>query len=99
DVLGREPMDLERVERLSRAASALGDDPLRQATLGALVALGIEPASVDAELNRLDRRVARVPSIAIDADSFPDLPDPEDGGPMADLMRELGTTIAAAIGP
>ena len=94
-----EPTGLELVERLSRLASALGDDPLRQATLGALAALGVDPASLDTELTRLDRRVARVPSIAIDEASLPDLADPEDGGPIADLMRELGTTIAAAIGP
>jgi hypothetical protein len=84
---------------LSRIALALGDDPLRQATLGALVALGVESGPLDAELARLDRRVARVPSIAIEERSLPDLADPEDGGPLAALMRELGTTIAAAIGP
>jgi cellulose synthase operon protein C len=97
--LEQNPTDLERVERLSRVASALADDPLRQATLGALAALGVDPTTLDTELNRLDRRVARVPSIAIDEASLPDLADPEDGGPIADLMRELGTTIAAAIGP
>ena len=99
EVLAEEPLNLEHVERLSRIASALGDDPLRQATLGALAALGVDPATLDTELLRLDRRVARVPSIAIDDGSLPDLADPEDGGPIADLIRELGTTIAAAIGP
>jgi len=98
-VLGDDPTLLEEVERLSRLASALGDDPLRQATLGSLAALGVDPATLDAELTRLDRRVARVPSIVIDDASIPELADPEDGGPIADLMRELGTTIAAAIGP
>jgi len=98
-VLGEDPTLLEEVERLSRLASALGDDPLRQATLGSLAALGVDPATLDAELTRLDRRVARVPSIVIDDASIPELADPEDGGPIADLMRELGTTIAAAIGP
>jgi hypothetical protein len=99
EALADDPLSLERVERLSRVASALGDDPLRQATLGALAALGVDPKSLDTELGRLDRRVARVPSIAIDDDALPDLADPEDGGPIADLMRELGTTITAAIGP
>jgi cellulose synthase operon protein C len=91
--------EVESVERLARIALALGDDPLRQATLGALVALGVEPGPLDAELAKLDRRVARVPSIAIDDASLPELADPEDGGAIASLMRELGTTIAAAIGP
>jgi tetratricopeptide (TPR) repeat protein len=96
---GSGKIEVEAVERLSRIALALGDDPLRQATLGALVALGVEPGPLDAELARLDRRVARVPSIAIEERSLPELADPEDGGPLASLMRELGTTIAAAIGP
>jgi cellulose synthase operon protein C len=91
--------EVETVERLARIALALGDDPLRQASLGALVALGVEPGPLDAELAKLDRRVARVPSIAIDDASIPDLADPEDGGAIASLMRELGTTIAEAIGP
>jgi len=97
--LAEDPTVLEEVERLSRVASALGDDPLRQATLGALAALGVDPATLDTELTRLDRRVARTPSIVIDAASLPELADPEDGGPLADLMRELGGTIALAIGP
>jgi hypothetical protein len=97
--LADDPTELERVERLSRVASALGDDPLRQATLGALAALGVDPATLDSELVRLDRRVARVPSMAIDEAALPELADPEDGGAIADLMRELGTTITAAIGP
>jgi len=97
--LASEPFDAEGVERLARIARGLGDARLRQASLGALAALGIEPESLDSELAELDRRVARVPSIAIDEASLPELADPEDGGPIAALMRALGTTIAEAIGP
>ena len=97
--LASDPVNLERVDRLSRIASALGDDRLRQATLGALAALGVDPAPLDVELTRLDRRVARVPSIAIDESALPELADPEDHGPIAELLRELGSTISAAIGP
>ena len=97
--LAAEPFDPDGVERLSRVARGLGDARLRQASLGALAALGVEPESLDAELADLDRRVARVPSIAIDEASLPELADPEDGGPIAALMRALGTTISAAIGP
>jgi hypothetical protein len=99
DALGQDPFDMDRVERLSRLAAAVGDDRLRQAALGALATLGVDPIELDSELQRLDRRVARVPSIAIDDASLPGLADPDDGGPVADLMRELGPTIAAAIGP
>jgi hypothetical protein len=97
--LAEEPFDAEGVERLSRIARGLDDARLRQAALGALAALGIEPESLDAELSELDRRVARQPSIAIDEASLPELADPDDGGPIATLMRTLGTTIAAALGP
>jgi hypothetical protein len=97
--LAAEPFDPDGVERLSRIARGLGDARLRQASLGALAALGVEPASLDTELAELDRRVARVPSIAIDEASLPELADPEDGGPIAVLVRAIGTTISAAIGP
>jgi tetratricopeptide (TPR) repeat protein len=97
--LAAEPFDVDGVERLSRIAKTLGDARLRQASLGALAALGVEPGSLDGELAELDRRVARVPSIAIDEASLPELADPEDGGPIAALMRALGTTISAALGP
>jgi hypothetical protein len=97
--LAAEPFDVDGVERLSRIAKTLGDARLRQASLGALAALGVDPGSLDGELAELDRRVARVPSIAIDEASLPELADPEDGGPIAALMRALGTTISAAIGP
>lgn len=97
--LSNDPSDVEGVERLSRIATALGDARLRQATLGALVAQGVEADDLDRELAGLDRRVARVPSIAIDEGALPDLADPEDGGAIAELMRALGSTIAEAIGP
>jgi cellulose synthase operon protein C len=99
EALVADPFEMDAVERLSRIAAAVGDDRLRQAALGALATLGVDPIELDAELQRLDRRVARVPSIAIDDASLPGLADPADGGPIADLMRELGPSITAAIGP
>jgi hypothetical protein len=95
----QEKVEVETVERLARIALALGDDQLRQASLGVLVALGVESGPLDTELAKLDRRVARVPSMVIDDASLPELADPEDGGAIASLMRELGTTISEAIGP
>jgi hypothetical protein len=98
-VVTREPVDIERVDRLARLAERLGNVPLRQAALGALVALGVDPAEIDPELKRIDERVARQPSIQIDSAALPDLADPEDQGPIADLFRELRSTIAEALGP
>jgi hypothetical protein len=99
EALSDNPLDADGVERLSRIANGLRDSRLRQASLGALAALGVDPEGIDHELAELDRRVARIPSIAIDEASLPDLADPEDGGPIASLMRALSGTIAEAIGP
>ncbi|HTA94058.1 MAG TPA: tetratricopeptide repeat protein [Polyangiaceae bacterium] len=93
------PMDTERVERLSRMASFLGRAPLRQASLGALIALGVSSEAVEQELVRIDQRVAHVPRIAIDDRALPDLADPEDHGPIGDLMRAIATTICEELGP
>jgi hypothetical protein len=93
------PLDAERVDRLARIAERLGNVPLRQAALGALVALGVEPAEIDPELRKIDERVARVPSIRIDDASLPELFDPEDRGVLPDLFKELASTIAEALGP
>ena len=85
--LMQDPFDADGVDRLARLTEKLANTPLRQAALGALVALGVEPAEIDPELRRLDERVARVPSTRIDDASLPDLADPEDSGPIAELFR------------
>lgn len=97
--LERDPLDAERVERLARIASRLQAPRLRQATLGTLVALGHGTPQIEQELSVLDERVSRLPRMAIDEATLPDLCDPEDAGPVADLMRALAPTIAAALGP
>jgi tetratricopeptide (TPR) repeat protein len=98
-VVTENPLEAERVDRLARIAERLGNVPLRQAALGALVSLGVDPAEIDPELRRIDERVARVPSIRIDDSSLPELFDPEDRGVLPDLFKELASTIAEALGP
>lgn len=99
EVLTESPLDTERVERAARIAAYLGNAPLRQAALGALIALGVSSDAVEHELARIDQRVANVPRIAIDDDSLPTLADPDDRGPIAELMRALATTICEELGP
>ncbi|MEP7051188.1 MAG: hypothetical protein ABJB12_12590 [Pseudomonadota bacterium] len=99
EALEHNPLDTERVERVARIAAYLGKAPLRQAALGALIALGVSSDAVEHELVRIDQRVANVPRIAIDDGALPNLADPEDRGPIADLMRVLATTICAELGP
>ena len=93
------PLDSERVERIARIAAYLGNAPLRQAALGALIALGVSSEAVEQELARMDQRVANVPRIAIDDSALPNLADPDDRGPVAELMRVLATTICEELGP
>lgn len=97
--LSGEPFDPERLTRAARVARALDRPQLLQAVLGARVALGADPHEIDPELFDLDRRVAHVPHIAIDDQALPDLADPGDRGPVAELFRALSTTITAALGP
>ena len=99
ETFARNPLDTARVERAARIASFLGNAPLRQATLGALIALGVSSDAVEQELVRIDQRVANVPRIAIDDSALPNLADPEDHGPIAELMRVLATTICEELGP
>lgn len=97
--LERDPLSRERVDRVARVAGELGRLPLRQAALGALVALGGDARSIDAELTRLDERVARQPRIAIDDTAFTTLADPGDKGPIGQLVHALASTIAETLGP
>lgn len=97
--LGREPLDGERVDRLARIALRLENAPLRQAALGALVAIGDGSPEIDRELEMLDQRVAHIPQTAIDDSSLPDLADAEDGGPVPDLMLAIAETLCEALGP
>lgn len=98
-VVTENPLDADRVDRLARIAERLENAPLRQAALGALVALGVDPAEIDPELCRIDERVARLPSIRIDDDALPELFDPDDRGVLPELFKELASTIAEALGP
>jgi tetratricopeptide (TPR) repeat protein len=97
--LARQPLSITLIARLARIAAHEGDLPLRQAALGALVALGAGSPETEVELAALDERVAHVPQIAVDASSLPELTDPEDTGPIAALMAWLAPGLAEALGP
>ncbi|MFC1641579.1 hypothetical protein ACFL5O_02645, partial [Myxococcota bacterium] len=97
--LSADPLDPERVDRLARIAVRLENAPLRQAMLGALVALGRGTQEIDDELRVLEDRVARLPQIAIDEAALPDLCDPEDGGALPALFDLLAPVLAEALGP
>ena len=93
------PTDVDTVARLAGVAKALGELPLRQAALGATIALGrLVPAS-DTELGELDARVATTPQVALDETAFKRIADPEDNGPIARLFELIAVPVGEALGP
>lgn len=97
--LHEDPTDIAKVDRLARIAEKLDHPALRQAALGTLIALGTDARRIDPELVRLDQRVARLPKMAIDVGALPALIDPDDKGPIGELMQAIASTIAEALGP
>jgi tetratricopeptide (TPR) repeat protein len=97
--LQRDPVDADRVALLAKIAGAGGDAPLRQATLGALVALGRNDPGLSDELARIDMRVATRPQIALDVHAMAEIADPLDTGPIPELFAYMAETISAALGP
>jgi hypothetical protein len=92
-------LDVGKIELVAKVAGRLEMAPLRQAALGAVVALGGGSPEIDRELYAIDQRVARLPRIAIDEHAIPELCDPDDRGPITELMPLVAATIAEAIGP
>ncbi|MCK6587619.1 MAG: hypothetical protein L6Q76_08550, partial [Polyangiaceae bacterium] len=97
--LAESPTDADRVALLAKIAGAGQDAALRQATLGALVALGRNDAGVSEELVKIDKRVPARPQIALDAPALAEIADPGDTGPIAELMALMAETVSLALGP
>lgn len=97
--LASHPADARAARVIARAASLLTDADLQQVSLGVLNALG---AAMDTERRVAGQLVARLgsaPAIALDKESARRLAAPDDSGPLVDLFRLLGPTIAEALGP
>jgi tetratricopeptide (TPR) repeat protein len=97
--LGREPTDGDRVAMLAKIAGADGDTALRQATLGALVALGRNAPELSTELAKIDATVPSRPQIVLDAGAMSLVADPDDQGPIAELFALMAETTSLALGP
>jgi tetratricopeptide (TPR) repeat protein len=97
--LAKNPVDAERVENLAKLAQFQKDAALRQATLGALVALGKGSRGTSDELAKLDSRIAGRPQNALDVNGLAPIADPEDTGPIAELFVLMAETIMLALGP
>lgn len=99
DWVQSDPLDAERLKLLFRLANVLENTPLSQATVGALAALGESSPDLDAALLELSAERILSPRLAMDADSVPDLLDPNDNGALAELMREAMPSFAEILGP
>jgi hypothetical protein len=97
--MSRSPTDEEALQRLARVAEQLGDAPLRQATVGALVALGHAEEASRAELVSLERRISTIPPLPVSSDVLAELADPEDTGPFPELLALVAPYLAEAFGP
>ena len=97
--LAGNPCDADRVLLLAKLASFGNDAGLRQATVGALVALGRNTTALSEELAQLDRRVAAQPQTALDDRALAEIADPQDGGPIAELFPAMAETVMLALGP
>jgi hypothetical protein len=99
DALAEEPVDEVRIARLTKIAKVLDDLPLRQATLGALHALIGPDSAIQHELADLDRRVARIPQVAVDDATVGLIGDPDDTGALPQLFAVLAEGLSQALGP
>jgi predicted Zn-dependent protease len=93
-----DPTNTDALRRLSRIAERLGDVQLRQSTVGALVALG-EAQDRRAELVSIERRMSTLPPSSVSGDVLAELLDPEDHGPIPELLSQMAPYLAEAFGP
>ncbi|HEY3595168.1 MAG TPA: hypothetical protein VGL13_14885, partial [Polyangiaceae bacterium] len=99
EALAQDPLDGTRIARLSTIAETLEDGPLRQATLGVLLALLGPDTEIERELSIYDARLARKPRIAVNNEAIAEIGDPDDTGALAQLFAALAEPLAAALGP
>ncbi len=99
DAVRPDRLSAASVELLARVAQGQGDSRLRQATLGALMALRPADAASLAELEALDARVARIPQVMLSEQAMEAINDPQDRGAIPRLMLLLAEAITDALGP
>jgi lipopolysaccharide biosynthesis regulator YciM len=93
------PIDVDSLRRLARVAEQVDDIQLRQATLGALVALGHGQNASRAELVSLERRISTMPPAPVSNEVLAGLADPEDRGPVPELLSFVAPYLAETFGP
>lgn len=97
--LASHPADERSARIVARTAGLLTDADLQQVSLGVLGALGALSDSERRTAASLSSRLGSAPALALDKESARKLAVPEESGPILDLFRMMGPTIADALGP
>lgn len=93
------PGDANMVNRLARVTHAIGDTIHEQAAWAVAIALAGHDIDIELRLRQIDAETPRVPNAALTEAAFTLLCATGDDGPMSDLFRVLGPTLAEAFGP
>jgi cellulose synthase operon protein C len=99
EALQQTPIDASLLERLARVSAHFDDIRTQQACLGALIAIGEGTQEYDDEIQQLDERLERLPTIAIDEIALEAISAAEDNGPIARLFATFAPVFIEALGP
>ncbi len=94
-----ERLQPESAARLARAAEHLNRSDVRLLALASLACLGTASEGALAELRSLQQLCPSHPLTALDGASLEALVDPDDSGPLLQIMRELAPHLPEVIGP
>lgn len=93
------PGDANMVNRLARVTHAIGDTIHEQAAWSVAIALAGHDIDIELRLRQIDAETPRIPNAALTDAAFSLLCATGDDGPISDLFRVLGPTLAEAFGP
>jgi len=99
DALLKTPADDRLTRIVTRTAALLEQVDLTQTGVAMLVALGAATDQERHEAAVFNSRLGTAPAVALDPTSARRLYAPEEVGPILDLFRLMGPTIAEALGP
>lgn len=97
--LSEDPADPRATRIVARTSALLTDLDLQQVALGVLAGSGAIMDSERRTAQSLNARLGSAPAVALDKESARRLAAPEELGPILDLFRVMGPTIAEALGP
>jgi cellulose synthase operon protein C len=92
-------LDSDAAARLARVAEDLDHLDLRLLSLSTLVLAGSPSSELFAELDQLLARCQHSPQMVIPRDTLERLQAPEDGGPLAEVLRVVSPYLPDLLGP